>query len=149
MNDSNPTRSKRRLLQWLLLVLSLIVAGSPTLMAGERPEHYFTGRVCKGKDGPTAKRGSHRCKKAIKDATVTIHNSRGRVISTLTDSDGYYTLDVIPLLGTDDDYVKCVARKRVGLQISGLVFKSDSVPSDALGATILLPKERIEKIRIH
>jgi len=120
-----------------------------SLHAEDPPIHYFIGQVCQGSKQAEMKPPNYPCKKPIRGVTVTLRNSIGEELVAVTDRDGKYTLQPMPLAGHDDDKIAFMADGFAGLRISGLRFNPDVQHVSELGATILLPREREKTVVLH
>ena len=130
----------KRVTQAVLLAAVVGVWQVPVLAAGDLPDHYFVGRVCRGGKETQMKPPGYACEKPVRGATVTMRNSLGQVLVATTDVDGYYTLEPMPLSGMDGDTVTFEAKGLVGLRIGPLHFDTATQSPAKPGATIILPK---------
>ena len=137
----------RRPLPLGLLVIVASLIGVLSAQGGDRPAHYFTGRVCAGKDDAVVKPGAHDCETPLESVKVTIRNSKGQTASTHTDSNGLYALAPTPLFGTDDDLIAFESKDFVAFKIIGLTDVSKPPEKPELGATILLPQPRTVRVK--
>jgi len=126
---------------------ALLLVALPCLSA-EPPRHYFTGRVCRGSKSTSFQPGDVPCEHPLRDVAVTLKNSRGIVVRAKTGPDGRYSVEPIPLYGTDDDIVMFEARHFVTLKIGPVTCASDTSLEGGIGLTVFLVRQRTQKEKV-
>jgi hypothetical protein len=127
----------------VMLVAVLLSVTLPGISA-EPLRHVFTGRVCRGK-AITFQPGDVPCEQPLRDVAVTVRNSRGTAVKTVTDADGRYSIEPIALYGTDDDFVIFEARRFLSLKIGPLTFAPDTSREGGAGLTVFLQRRQKQK----
>ena len=120
-----------------------------TVSAADPPDHYFVGRVCRVSRETQLSPAGYPCEKPVRGASVTIRNSIGQVERATTDAEGKYVLIPMPLYGTDQDAVTFEAKGLEGVRVGRLHFDPRTAVADRPGATILLRKQRVERVTIQ